>query len=138
MLGAIAAWCKAVKGLDIVHLMSFQVDLPTPAITMQAATPTSKREQPQTQKRVAFLAHLITAEDAALCDPALSVLTPKQQQAFLDKTAQVMGPTLFDSLHVTSQTGETVHLSFFRITAHLSTFPRRLENPANPLATEAN
>ena len=111
-VGAIAAWCKAVKGLDIVHLMSFQVDLPTPPITMQAATPTSKREQPQTQKKVAFLAHLITAEDAALCDPALSVLTPKQQQAFLDKTAQVMGPTLFDSLHVTSQTGETAHLSF--------------------------
>ena len=65
LVEAIATWCKAIKALDILHLMSFQVGLPTPPITDSRRQPRHhKREQPQTQKRVAFLAHLITAEDA--------------------------------------------------------------------------
>ena len=109
---AVACFCQALKALDIVHLTSFQVGLPAKKITSFTTPRPFKREKPQTEKRVAFLGHFIQADHAIFCEPSLAPLKPRLLEDYLAKTSTVMGPTMLDGVHVRSQTGDEVHLSF--------------------------
>ncbi|MDJ0899822.1 MAG: aminotransferase class III-fold pyridoxal phosphate-dependent enzyme [Xenococcus sp. MO_188.B8] len=109
---AVACFCQALKALDIVHLTSFQVGLPAKKITSFTTPRPFKREKPQTEKRVAFLGHFIQADYAIFCEPSLAPLKPRLLEDYLAKTSTIMGPTMLDGVHVRSQTGDKVHLSF--------------------------
>ncbi len=109
---ALACFCEAQKALDIVHLTAFQVGLPSEVIASFRTPRPFKREKPRTQRRVAFLGHFIQADHAALCEPSLAALDPELLEAYLAKTSSAMGPTILDGVHVRSQTGDEVHLSF--------------------------
>ncbi|MDJ0509313.1 MAG: aminotransferase class III-fold pyridoxal phosphate-dependent enzyme [Crocosphaera sp.] len=124
---ALACFCQAVQELDLVHLTAFQVGLPSGKITPLKFPLSLKQEKPRTQRRVAFLGHLIHSKHGVLCDASLAALEPKLLEAYLAKTSSVMGPTVLDRVHVCSQTGDEVHLSFIGLNLTSQQIKQQLE-----------
>jgi acetylornithine/succinyldiaminopimelate/putrescine aminotransferase/predicted amino acid dehydrogenase len=88
---------------------------PNPIQDFRAPARPLRREAARTEKRVAFIGHFITAQDAILWDPSLGLLPPGKLESYQLATYRIFGPTIYDQLHVTSALGETVHLSFIGI-----------------------
>ncbi|MDB5339989.1 MAG: aminotransferase class-III [Planctomycetaceae bacterium] len=114
-LVALSQFCAALRARDITHLTSFQVGLPAGPIVVgsPAAVATApQRELAETDRRVAFIGHLIFPEHAALWDPALTRLPPSALEAYMAKPSRALGPTIFEQFHVHSPTGERVHFTY--------------------------
>jgi acetylornithine/succinyldiaminopimelate/putrescine aminotransferase/predicted amino acid dehydrogenase len=109
-----ATWlCQALKAEDLGHLTRFQIGLPAgPVVDQRRAPQLYRQEPPSTARRVAFLGHLLWDRDATICEPSLKGLRAQELEDYLDKTARMMSPTIFDQVNIRSRTGEAVHLSF--------------------------
>ena len=110
---AAGALCEALRAGDVVHLTGHQIRrVPEVVIDYNSVPRPDKQEAPRTVRRVAFLGHLLLDEHATFLEPSLSVLEPDELEEYLDNTARIIAPTIFDRLHVRSRTGDEVHLSF--------------------------
>lgn len=114
-VAAVCSLCEAIRKMDVVHLTGFQIGRPTSSIVDYNGLRSFKREKPQTVRRVAFIGHLISPEDLTLWEPSLKSLLPSEIEAYMAKTARILGPAIFDRVNVRSRTGEEVHLSFVGI-----------------------
>jgi acetylornithine/succinyldiaminopimelate/putrescine aminotransferase len=104
-----------LKGGDVARLTRHVIGLakpqdPTPPLDRRGEA--VRREAPRCAKRVAFIGHFIQAEDAALWDPGLAAFGPEQLKRYQLAAHRVLGPTIYDQLHVQGAEGEEVHLSF--------------------------
>ncbi|HEX7785055.1 MAG TPA: aminotransferase class III-fold pyridoxal phosphate-dependent enzyme, partial [Methylomirabilota bacterium] len=70
------------------------------------------QEPPRTSRRVGFIGHLLLDEHVTLVDPSYRAFGPEGLERYLDRTAPIVDPMVFDRIHVRSLTGEEVHLSF--------------------------
>ncbi len=108
---ALHMFCEALRAADVAHLTSYQVGCQPSPIVDFSGTRLSRREEPRTSKRVAFIGHLLQPEHALLWDPSL--ITVKHRLAeFMEKPSQILMGTIFDQLNVQSITGEEVHFSY--------------------------
>jgi acetylornithine/succinyldiaminopimelate/putrescine aminotransferase/predicted amino acid dehydrogenase len=109
-----ATWlCQALKAEDVGHLTRFQIGLPPgPIVDYRHAPKLYRQEPPHTLRRVAFLGHLLFDQQATICEPSLKGFGSQELQSYLDKSARMWSPTIFDQVNILSRTGEEVHLSF--------------------------
>lgn len=70
------------------------------------------QEDPRTARRVGFIGHLLLDEHVTMVDPSYRSFSPAGLEEYLDRTAPIVDPMVFDRIHVRSLTGEEVHLSF--------------------------
>ena len=114
---ALERLCGVVARADAYRLTRHQVGLAglpdgDVASDFRGATAHLRREPARTAKRVAFVGHFIGARDALLWDPSLAQLPADAVAGYQLAAHHVLGPTIYDRVHVTSAIGETVHLSF--------------------------
>jgi acetylornithine/succinyldiaminopimelate/putrescine aminotransferase/predicted amino acid dehydrogenase/phosphohistidine swiveling domain-containing protein len=119
-VGAVNRLCEILEKGNACRLVRYVVGLADPSdgspiedFRGHPAAP--RREAPRCEKRVAFLGHFISAKDAMLWEPSLTLLPPGAAERFQLATHRIFGPTIYDQVHVTSAIGETVHLSFIGI-----------------------
>ena len=113
LLAGLELLLRALRERDVVHLTSHQVGLPTPpVVSLNGDRSTSVREAPRTERRVAFIGHLLLPEHARLWDPAMSRYTPPQAARLLGRTSRIIGPTVFHQANVRSAAGTDAHLTF--------------------------
>jgi acetylornithine/succinyldiaminopimelate/putrescine aminotransferase/predicted amino acid dehydrogenase len=70
------------------------------------------QEEPRTTRRVGFIGHLLLDEHVTMVDPSYRAFGREGLEEYLDRTAPIVEPMVFDRIHVQSLTGEEVHLSF--------------------------
>ena len=105
--------CQALKAEDVGHLTRFQIGLPPgPVVDYRHAPKRYRQEPPHTHRRVAFLGHLLFDQQATICEPSLKGFDSHELENYLDMSARMCSPTIFDQVNVRSRTGEEVHLSF--------------------------
>lgn len=107
--------CGVIARADAYRLTRHQVGLaglPGEPGDFRAATTHLRREPARSAKRVAFVGHFIGARDAMLWDPSLGQLPADAVASYQLAAHHVLGPTIYDRVHVTSAIGEEVHLSF--------------------------
>lgn len=108
---ALETFCQALKLEDVPHLIGHLVDRPRAKQTAPPRYQRLNREQPETTRRVAFIAHAIDTEDLLSWDPSLASFDVDALDAFVAKATQFLGPVAYDELHVHSPLGSRVHLS---------------------------
>lgn len=114
-VAALSMLCEAIQALDLPHLTSYQVGLPSARIRDYRGARAFKHETPGGVRRVAFLGHLIAPEHAVHWDPSLEGLPPEHLEAYMAKPSRVLGPTVFDQINVRSRTGDETHLSYIAL-----------------------
>jgi acetylornithine/succinyldiaminopimelate/putrescine aminotransferase/predicted amino acid dehydrogenase len=110
-VAALGVFCDAVRTQDLPHLIGHLVGRPRPERSYQPRYRQSNREMPDTHRRAAFIAHIIRPEDLTSWDSGLAEFESRQLSGMVSKVAQVMGPAVYDELHVHSPMGRKVHLS---------------------------
>jgi predicted amino acid dehydrogenase len=110
-LAALEMFCKALEAADVPHLTGYQVGCQAGPIIDYSGRALSRREKPRTENRVAFIGHLLQAEHAVLWDASLIALGP-HLAAFMEKPSHILQGTIYDQLHVQSNAGGEVHLSY--------------------------
>ncbi|MGI9429436.1 MAG: aminotransferase class III-fold pyridoxal phosphate-dependent enzyme, partial [Bythopirellula sp.] len=63
-----------------------------------------------TAPRVAWLFHMINANDLQHLDPALCILAPVDQENYINRLAPIVKPVVMDPTPIYSETGESVEL----------------------------
>lgn len=109
---ALTSYCQAGQAADLAHLIRHQTGLPSGPIVDYSHIEPLKREEPHTPQRVAFIGHLIDANDSVAYDRSLEQFSSSQLETFFDKGARVLEPTILHGETIRSATGEQVHLSF--------------------------
>ena len=121
--------CRAIASRDLAHLTAFRF-APTARVADYSQRRRAwKSERPRTEERVAFLGHLLVAEDIAQLEPSLASLEPAKLEAYLEDSSRLIEPCIFDELDVQSQTGAAVHLSFVGLTLTSRQIARALQGP---------
>ncbi len=116
-VAALERLCGVIARADAYHLTRHQVGLAglpdaDAAADFRGVSAHLRREPARCAKRVAFIGHFIGARDAMLWDPSLAQLPADAVAGYQLAAHHVLGPTIYDRVHVTSAIGETVHLSF--------------------------
>jgi len=125
----IEALCRAIASRDLAHLTAFRF-APTGAIADYSQRPRAwKTERPRTAERVAFIGHLLAADDITQLEPSLASLEPQALEAYLEDSSRLIEPCIFDELDVHSPAGAAVHLSFIGLTLTSRQIARALEGP---------
>ncbi|HEX5726805.1 MAG TPA: aminotransferase class III-fold pyridoxal phosphate-dependent enzyme [Longimicrobiaceae bacterium] len=119
--------CEALRCADVSHLLGFGVGLTPNGVSDYSAPRPLKRERPRIAKRVAFIGHLVAPEHAYHWDPSLEPFGVEQVERQIYKTARVIGPSIYDQVHVRSETGEEVHFSFIGLYLTSAQFAEALE-----------
>ena len=73
-------------------------------------------DPPTTDRKVAFVGHLIDGEYLPLSDPSLSEIPRERLRHYARSTHRLLGPWVLHRSNVTSATGERVHLTFIGLT----------------------
>ena len=121
--------CRAIASRDLAHLTAFRF-APTARVADYSQRRRAwKSERPRTEERVAFLGHLLVADDIAQLEPSLASLEPAKLEAYLEDSSRLIEPCIFDELDVQSQTGAAVHLSFVGLTLTSRQIARALQGP---------
>ncbi|HET9363451.1 MAG TPA: aminotransferase class III-fold pyridoxal phosphate-dependent enzyme [Candidatus Angelobacter sp.] len=110
-LDALQMFCKALEAADVPHLTGYQVGCQAKPIIDYSDRALSRREQPRTENRVAFIGHLLQAEHAVLWDASLIALAPHLAE-FMARPSRILQGTIYDQLHVQSSAKGEVHLSY--------------------------
>src|SRR6266404_1624707 len=111
LINGLEQMLEALRALDVVHLVGFQVGAPRRPVAEQRAVRAVRREPPNGTARVAFVGHLLLPEHAKLWDRSLAALSPAQSERLLARTSRLVGPTVFHGVNVQSVTGQSVHLT---------------------------
>ncbi|HYI09576.1 MAG TPA: aminotransferase class III-fold pyridoxal phosphate-dependent enzyme [Thermoanaerobaculia bacterium] len=109
---ALEMLCRALRAEDVPHIVGHLVG--HAATEIQSAPPSYRRlnrEKPETNRRVAFIAHAIDAEAVRVWDPSLAALDVRAIDNLVAKATRFLGPVSYDDLHVRSPLGRSVHLS---------------------------
>ncbi|HKQ08344.1 MAG TPA: aminotransferase class III-fold pyridoxal phosphate-dependent enzyme [Blastocatellia bacterium] len=109
------AYCQAVAASDFAHLIRHRVGLAANPLTNYSHIRRYKRDEPRTPRRVAFLGHLITPDDARACEPSFEQLSSSQLETFLDESGRLLEPTILHQENLCSALGTEVHLSFIAL-----------------------
>jgi acetylornithine/succinyldiaminopimelate/putrescine aminotransferase/predicted amino acid dehydrogenase len=109
---ALEELCQAVRALDIFHLTGFQIGRKPAPIVDYNVPRHFTREAPQTPNSVAFLAHLVLPEHISLWDPSLQAIPHADIDRYMTKLLRPLEPEIFDQIHVRSNAGAVVHLSW--------------------------
>lgn len=119
LISALTSVCEILEKANAHRLTRYMTDRPfTPEAASEPIADCSRparalrNEPPRTAKRVAFVGHFVEAGDATLWDPSLGAFDAERLKRYQLGTHRVLGPTIYDRLHVRSGTGEEVHLSF--------------------------
>jgi acetylornithine/succinyldiaminopimelate/putrescine aminotransferase/predicted amino acid dehydrogenase len=121
--------CRAIAGRDTAHLTAFRF-APTVAVADHSQRPRAwKTERPRTPERVAFIGHLLAADDITQVEPSLRRLDARALDAYLDDSSRLIEPCIFDRIDVQSPTGASVHVSFVGLTLTSRQIARALEGP---------
>ena len=123
------ALCRAIQARDLAHLTTFRF-APTADVADYSRRPRAwKTERPRTPERVAFLGHLLVADDITQIEPSLSRLEPHALEEYLEESSRLIEPCIFDRINVQSPTGASVHVSFVGLTLTSRQIARALEGP---------
>jgi acetylornithine/succinyldiaminopimelate/putrescine aminotransferase/predicted amino acid dehydrogenase len=125
----IEALCCAIASRDVAHLTAFRFAPTAPVTDYGHRRRAWKIERPRTAERVAFIGHLLAAEDVAKLEPSLASLEPAALEAYLESGSRLIEPCIFDEIDVRSTTGAAVHLSFVGLTLTSRQIARALEGP---------
>lgn len=79
-------------------------------------------------RKVAFIGHLIQADDVKLTDPTLGAYTEEQCERLMRRIFSVYGMVDFDLIEVRSITGERVLLGFLGLCFHSDIIIERMRN----------
>jgi len=113
VIDAVTLLCEALKAEDLGHLTRFQIGLPSGPVVDHSHLPRAYRQEPaRTERRVAFLGHLLLDQHLTFCEPSLTNLADEEIQTYLDKTGRLMSPAIFDRINIRSRSGEEVYLNF--------------------------
>jgi acetylornithine/succinyldiaminopimelate/putrescine aminotransferase/predicted amino acid dehydrogenase len=85
------------------------------------------QEEPRTPHRVGFIGHLLLDEHVTILDPSYGALGKDRLEEYIDRTAGLIDPIVFDRIHVRSITGEEVHLSFIGMGVTSRQFARAMD-----------
>ncbi|MBC7544108.1 MAG: aminotransferase class III-fold pyridoxal phosphate-dependent enzyme, partial [Candidatus Sericytochromatia bacterium] len=115
---AMARLCTILERGNAYRFTRYIVGLAHPGDTADVAdfrerARKTRREEPRCEKRVAFVSHLISAKDAVHWDPSLAQLAKGAVEHYQLAAHRILGPSVYDQVHVTSTLGETVHLSVY-------------------------
>jgi acetylornithine/succinyldiaminopimelate/putrescine aminotransferase/predicted amino acid dehydrogenase len=94
------------------------------------------QQEPRTSRRVGFIGHLLLDEHVTMVDPSYRVFGDDRLQEYLDRTARLVDPIVFDRIHVRSRTGQEVHLSFVGLDLTSRQFARARDEGNSPWITE--
>ena len=100
-----------------------------------AARPDTQQE-PRTSQRVAFIGHLLLDEHVTMVDPSYRAFGKEHLEEYLDRTARIVDPIVFDRIHVRSWTGDEVHLSFVGLDLTSRQFARARDEKNSRWITE--
>ena len=73
-------------------------------------------DDPATDRKVAFVGHLIDGEYLPLSDPSLGEIPRERLRHYARSTHRLLGPWVLHRTNITSVTGERVHLTFIGLT----------------------
>jgi len=110
-LDALQMFCKALEAADVPHLTGYQVGCQAKPIIDYSGRALSRREQPRTENRVAFIGHLLHPDHAVLWDASLIALEPHLAE-FMARPSRILQGTIYDQIHVQSSAKGEVHLSY--------------------------
>jgi acetylornithine/succinyldiaminopimelate/putrescine aminotransferase/predicted amino acid dehydrogenase len=121
--------CRAIAADDLAHLTAFRFAPVADVVDYSQRPRTWKTERVRSADRVAFLGHLLVADDVTHVEPSLSRLPPRALERYLEDGSRLIEPCVFDRLEVESAAGTSVHVSFIGLTLTSRQIARALEGP---------
>jgi acetylornithine/succinyldiaminopimelate/putrescine aminotransferase/predicted amino acid dehydrogenase len=109
---ALSMFCLALHRLDLRHLMGLMGTVQTPPSYRMPVKASIHRERPSTDvSQVAFVGHLLKANDVRLAEPDLADLPSEDLERFFEAGAELLGPLMLDQRSISSSC-RTTHLTF--------------------------
>jgi len=113
LISGLSRLCDALKASDTVYLTGHLVGKRSKRIVDYSTYRSPQREEPETDRRVAFIGHFIEPKHLKLWDPSFEFLPDGLIEKLIEKSSEFFGtPTINERINVRSITGEMVHLSF--------------------------
>jgi acetylornithine/succinyldiaminopimelate/putrescine aminotransferase/predicted amino acid dehydrogenase len=129
--------CAALRAENVATLTGHVVGLAPETISAgSVAGRPDVQQEPRTPARVGFIGHLLLDEHVTMVDPSYRAFGADRLEEYLDRTARVVEPIVFDRIHVRSRTGQEVHLSFVGLGLTSRQFARAREQGGSRWITE--
>jgi acetylornithine/succinyldiaminopimelate/putrescine aminotransferase/predicted amino acid dehydrogenase len=126
---AVETLCQAVASRDVAHFTAYRY-APTSHVSDHRYRPRAwKTEAARTPQRVAFIGHLLAADDIRQVEPSLAHMEADRLEAYVEDGSRLLEPCIFDEIDVQSATGTSVHLSFVGLTLTSRQIAKALEGP---------